>query len=138
MSWAVEIEPGLWQGEWPRTPDDVAPWATLVNCCAECPDPAVPGKVWITVPMVDDGQWAPDPVLLTAVVRMVRAAPAPVLVHCGMGRSRSTAVLVAILRDRHRDWDAATAITCVRRVNPEANPNPALWAAVTAWSPPAD
>lgn len=136
MSWAVEVEPGLWQGEWPRTPADVAPFATLVNVCAECADPAVPGKVWITIPMVDDGQWTPDAVLLDALVRLVRVAPPPILVHCGQGRSRSTAALVAILRDRHRTWDAPRALATIRQVNPAATPNPALWQALLAWQPP--
>jgi predicted protein tyrosine phosphatase len=77
-----------------------------------------------------DGLWrGPTMADLEAALEFARTAPAPLIVHCEAGRSRSTGIALAILADRlgpgHED-EAVQQLMLSTLVEEHTQPNPLL------------
>ena len=131
MSWAIEIEPGLWQGDCPQTPADTARFQTVVTVSDDAQPPAPRPYRWVDkgIPDVDPG---PNAVWIADLAATMRYAPEPVLVHCKMGLSRSSLAMVVVLIDRH-GWSIEEAVAALRAKHPRANLHPAYLDRVREW-----
>lgn len=100
----------------------------VVNVAREVDDaPVLPPEVrGVHVPL-DDGQPIP-PERLTRLLNVLRGMErhGRVLVHCGLGVSRSPMVLACYLCARERTHSIAAGFDLLRSVRPSVNPSPQL------------
>jgi predicted protein tyrosine phosphatase len=75
-----------------------------------------------------EGLIAPDAALVSQLLAFAAewTEPAPMLVHCWMGISRSPAAALAIACARAPHRDEAEIATALRRASPTATPNPLI------------
>ncbi len=113
-------------------------WNVLSICdSAECSSPRFAGALNLEQLFFDDiladlprpGFWAARPRHLRQALRFFRhLGPAPLLIHCRAGISRSTALAWVLVYDKLRHSDRADAVSqayrIVQAIRPGLAPNP--------------
>ena len=119
-----QIEDGLWQGARPELypPEGI----DVVINVADMPNDLVRGHGLFGVlhfPLVDNAfpgvEWLES---VLGIIEACRSQGRTVLVHCDMGESRSSLVVVAYLM-KYRGMPMTEALLYVQRRNPYADPN---------------
>lgn len=124
-------------GDWLETAQVGASVSIGSACVDPTQHPGVRRRLWLGIG--DDPTSAPALMeRMGEVVEFVHAARLSgvhVLVHCSMGVSRSSAVVVAYAIAIGLVPDAATGLKWLEKQRPQASPNPGLRAALDTWRP---
>lgn len=112
------------------------PITAIVNCTNVFPNHHESEFITYCRIAVNDEAGANILVYLEGAVKFIRhhiLKGSSVLVHCQMGVSRSSTVIIAYLM-QYRSMSRAEAYTHVKKRRPMANPNPGFWAQLEIYS----